>query len=96
MALSLYFAAFVAPYLALPLTPVVWPEALAAAAVGVGANLLLRLALAVRFRHSPVSVLLHPVAVLALCAIALNSWRWHRRGQVWWRGRAYPARGSRA
>lgn len=95
VAIGLYLATFVAPFglaAAALLEPAwAWP-----AAVGVGANLAQRLLLAVRYRHHPLSVLLHPVAVLGLVAIALNSWRWTRSGAVSWAGRTYPERAARA
>lgn len=62
---------------------------------GVAANLALRALLALRLRQPLEGVLLHPLAVLALLAIALNSFRWSRRGQIHWRDRTYPARAAR-
>lgn len=91
----LYTAAFVAPYVAWPILAALGSPWAAAAALGVALNLLMRAALAVRFQHSLLSVLLHPVAVLALLAIAANSFVWSRRGQIRWRGRVYAARGDR-
>jgi hypothetical protein len=61
----------------------------------VGANLALRALLALRFRQPAEGVLLHPLSVLALLAIALNSFRWSRRGAIHWRDRSYPARSAR-
>ena len=65
------------------------------AAVGVGLNLLTRVALALRYRHDVGSVMAHPLAVIVLMAIAINSWSWSRRGTILWRGRVYAARGAR-
>lgn len=94
--LFLYGGVFVAPYLALALALLGAPSGvLGPAAVGVGANLALRTVLAVRFRQPGEGILLHPVGVLALLAIAVNSWRWSRRGAIRWRGRSYPARAAR-
>ncbi|MBJ7401555.1 MAG: hypothetical protein JHC67_15035, partial [Mycolicibacterium sp.] len=67
----------------------------AAAAVGVGANVILRLIMARRYGHSPLSVLLHPVAVLLMMGVLLESFRWSRRGEIRWRGRSYAARAQR-
>lgn len=94
LVLSLYSAAFVLPYLALLASPLI-PGLFAPAAVAVGLNLVLRLALAARFRHSLLGVLLHPVAVLLLLAIAINSFVWARRGAIEWAGRTYAVRSKR-
>lgn len=96
VALALYLAAFVAPWVALPLGLALEPTLVIPASVGVAANLLTRALLAVRHGHRPVAVLLHPVAVLVLCGIALNSWRWSRRSEITWAGRVYRARSERA
>ncbi|MBK6689313.1 MAG: glycosyltransferase [Deltaproteobacteria bacterium] len=92
--LGLYFSAFVAPFLLLPLG-LFWPQWLAPAAMAVGINLVLRGALAVRFAHPWWSTLLQPLGVLVLLGIGLNSYRWHRRGRIEWRGRAYPGKRER-
>lgn len=93
----LYLAAFVAPYLALwlalvapALRALLWP-----AAVGVALNVLLRLALALRFRQPAEGLLLHPLSVLVLSALAVNSYRWSARGRVLWAGRSYKSREQR-
>jgi len=93
LVLGLYFFSFVLPYLVLPLS--VGTPWLAAAAAGVGLNVLARLALAWRYGHTLLSVLLHPLAVLGLLAIAINSFLWSRRGEIHWAGRVYAARGER-
>jgi glycosyltransferase involved in cell wall biosynthesis len=94
--MALHLMLFVAPFVALPVAVVVGNRGLAAAAaVGVAANLCLRLIMALRYHHSPVSVLLHPVAVVAMMGVLLNSFRWSRRGDIRWRGRSYPARAQR-
>jgi chlorobactene glucosyltransferase len=93
LVLLLHFACFVLPYLALLLAFSLWPSLLPAAGLAVGLNLLMRLAMALRFRHAPESILTHPIAVLGLMAIALNSWSWSRRGAIQWAGRSYPMAG---
>ncbi|MFM8598457.1 MAG: glycosyltransferase [Mycobacterium sp.] len=92
----LHLVLFVVPYVALPIAVLAraWGLA-AAAAVGVGANLCLRLIMARRHGHSLLSVLLHPVAVLAMMGILIDSYRWSRRGDIRWRGRSYAARARR-
>ena len=93
---SLYFFAFVFPYVAVVAG---WASGAAGllgpAMLGVGCNVALRLALAARFHHTLGSVLLHPFAVTGLILIALNSYRWSRRGRVLWGGRAYGRRAER-
>lgn len=94
--MALHLMLFVAPFVALPVAVVLGNRGLAAAAaVGVAANLCLRLIMALRYHHSPMSVLLHPVAVVAMMGVLLNSFRWSRRGDIRWRGRSYPARAQR-
>jgi chlorobactene glucosyltransferase len=88
--LALYLGCFVLPYLALAAALLgIGPVPLGPAALAVGANVLLRLLLALRFRQPLEGVLLQPLAVLAFCGIALNSLRWTLRRQVQWRGRSY-------
>ena len=84
VAAALYLGCFVAPFALIPAAPI---PALCGAAAGLGARLLL----AIRFRQPLWSVPLHPLAVLALCLIALNSLRWSLLGRVRWRGRVYAA-----
>jgi cellulose synthase/poly-beta-1,6-N-acetylglucosamine synthase-like glycosyltransferase len=94
--LGLHLALFVAPYFALLVAAVAGAGGIAAAAaVGVVVNLGLRLIMALRYRHSLLSVLLHPVAVLLMMGVLINSFRWSRRGQIRWRGRSYAARAQR-
>jgi len=94
--LGLHLLLFVAPYVALPVAALLGAWGLAAAAaVGVGANLALRVIMALRYGHSPLSVLLHPAAVLAMMGVLLDSFRCSRRGDIRWRGRSYPARSQR-
>jgi len=101
---GLLFWSFVAPYLALAAGAALALADAAAAtgplvlggALGVAANLVVRAVLALRHAHRPLSVLLHPVAVLGLIGIALNSFRWSRAGQISWAGRTYAARPHRS
>jgi hypothetical protein len=65
------------------------------AALGVVANVWLRLLLMFRWRQPPEGVLLHPAAILLLCAIAINSYRWSRGGALQWAGRRYASRSDR-
>jgi chlorobactene glucosyltransferase len=52
-----------------------------------------RLLLSVRFGYRPLDALLHPVAVVYLIAIELNSMRWALTGKSAWKGRSYNSLG---
>ncbi|MGM0558734.1 MAG: glycosyltransferase [Myxococcota bacterium] len=91
----LYVAAFVVPYVALAISPWV-PELFGPALLGVGANVLLRALLTVRFSHALEGIVLHPVAVLALLGIAFNSYLWDRGDKIQWAGRSYASMRGRA
>lgn len=98
LAVGLYLACFVVPYvgLALALLPDgMHRHLLPAASAGVAANVLLRFMLALRYRQPPLGILLHPISVLALVAIAINSARWAVLGRNSWAGRCYPGRQRR-
>lgn len=93
---ALHLLLFVAPYVALPVFALTGASGLAAAAaVGVFANVCLRLIMAWRYGHSLGAVLLHPVAVLLMMGVLLDSFRCSRRGDIRWRGRSYAARAQR-
>jgi chlorobactene glucosyltransferase len=92
---SIYFVAFVLPFVALPVAAWLGASWWPAAALGVGANVLLRGVLTVRMGHPPEGIILQPVAVLGLLAIAWNSFLWNRRGEILWSGRVYTERSSR-
>ena len=96
LVMILHLLIFVTPYVVLPIAAVRgdWRLA-AAAAVGVAANVVLRLIMAARYRHSLLSVLVHPVAVLMMMGVLLDSFRSSRRGDIRWRGRSYAARAQR-
>ena len=93
--IALYGLAFVAPYLGLAAALLGARALLPAALAGVAANVAIRVALALRLRQPPEGILLHPLAVLGLLAIAANSFRWSRRGDIQWRGRRYASRDAR-
>jgi hypothetical protein len=79
----LYFTCFLLPFFLLPVSPI-------PAAVGITTILGQRLLLSWRHQQPLRGVLLHPVGVLLLLAIALNSVRWALSGDVRWKGRSYP------
>ena len=91
----LYGGVFVAPYVALLIGLAIGASWVAAAAIGVAANVSTRALLALRYGHPASGVLSHPIAVALLCALAVNSARWSRRGRVMWAGRAYAGRRAR-
>ena len=55
-----------------------------------------RFALAVRFRYRLLDTLLHPVSVVLLIAICINSMVWSLTGRGGWKGRAAAAPGPPA
>lgn len=90
--LSFHLAVFLAPF-------VLFPFALKDAAVSrvllitAACVLLMRLLLAVRFRQSLWSILLHPLSETILVALGLSSWWRCKSGRgVQWKGRSYRAR----
>lgn len=89
--LALHAAVFLLPLLLAPLAfrlDGAWPLLPAAACV-----LLMRAALAVRFRHPWWSVLLHPLGEAFVVARGLTSWWRCKTGRgVEWKGRRYRAR----
>ena len=94
--ICLYTWAFLVPYLALAgALAFGWPAVLRPALLGVAANTALRTVLALRFRQPPEGILLHPLAVLALLGISVNSFRWSRQRRIEWRGRVYAPRAAR-
>lgn len=96
LVIALHLLIFVAPYVALPVAVVLGAHGVAAAAgIGVAANVATRLIMAARYGHGLLSVLLHPIAVMAMMGVLLESFRWSRRGDIRWRGRSYPARARR-
>ncbi len=78
-------AVFVLPFLfvILPLAGREWVVA------QIAVILLIRTVLALRFRTSWWSVVLHPFAYALAMLIALNSWRLSRAGKIQWKGRIY-------
>lgn len=94
--LALYLGCFVLPYGALAVGLAVLPSLVLPSAVGVAANVVLRLALAVRYRQPASGIILHPLSVLALSLIALASAAAVRRGEVQWAGRTYSGRVPRS
>jgi hypothetical protein len=61
--------------------------------IGIAANHLVRVATAVRLRQSSNGIVLHPVGLLWMIAILLNSLRRSRAGVLLWAGRRYELGG---
>lgn len=95
LAITLYAWAFVLPYAALLVGWLAAPQLLIGGAVGVGANLAARGLLAGSRGHRWSGLLTHPLAVLALIALALDSARRTVAGRVTWAGRTYTRRVDR-
>lgn len=94
LAVHLFF--FVLPYAALAYAVLSGePHWVAPAAAGVMGNVTLRMVLALRYRQPLSGLVLHPLSIAALCAIAVNSFRWSASGRLRWAGRTYAARAHR-
>lgn len=93
--IGLYSLAFVSPYILAPVLAYHAHPGATFAALALLFNLALRMMLALRHHHSPSGLLLHPLGVLGLLAIAINSAIWHHRGQIRWSGRTYQAKQAR-
>jgi len=96
LALALHGASFVLPFVLAG----IWlgeavlearpsPDVLALALLGVLCNVVHRVVLAVRHDHRASSVVLHPLAVILLMFLALDSWRRARFSRLEWAGRSY-------
>jgi chlorobactene glucosyltransferase len=97
LALLLHAACFLLPYCAFALLAAdaaATGYALGSCALGVLQNLALRALLAARHGQPWTGVLLHPLGVIMLMALALDSWRRARFSQLSWAGRRYHGRAS--
>ena len=91
---SLYGLSFVVPWVALAASP--WAPSIAApAAVAVAANVAQRLVIALRYRQSLWPIVLHPLEVVALIALAFDSFVRSQTGRITWKGRVYANRKAR-
>jgi chlorobactene glucosyltransferase len=72
----------------LPYYLIIIPEYLTLSAIAISLNVLLRLVLAVRFRHPVLmSTILAPFSIILLIIIGLNSFRKVKWGKINWKGR---------
>jgi glycosyltransferase involved in cell wall biosynthesis len=88
--LLVHLLVFVAPLITLMAAPST------TAALAVAGGVLMRLLLAVRFRHPLWSAWLQPIATCVMVGIALLSRRRYAHGGVEWKGRRYTRRGVAA
>lgn len=92
---ALFAATYIVPFVGLAAAPLFSPSWIAPMLLAVVCNLVMRLLLAFRLQQPLDSAFLHPFGVLALLAIAFNSYLWTRAGKLRWRGRVYLAREAR-
>ena len=93
--LVLYAGFFLAPFVTMVMAAYGMGFLLRPSLAGMAVNFAIRTVLAARFRQVGNTIVLHPFGILWVLAIALNSFRWSRRGEIVWRGRSYPARHAR-
>ena len=96
---ALYLVCFVGPYAMLAALAGAWfagglatpPPAQIWGLIGFGvlANIMLRGVLAWRYEQPWSGLITHPLSVACLVAIGVNSYLWHQRGTIKWRGRVY-------
>jgi hypothetical protein len=92
---TLHVLAWVIPPVALLAGALGAPGVVLPGAIGVGAALAQRVMISLRFDQRLLDGLAYPAGVLALVAIALNSWRCSASGRLEWAGRVYAARADR-
>ena len=85
----IHLLCFILPYAALMVAAIEHSDWLTPAAVGVLLNLALRVLIGLRHQHTLLSIALHPLAVLGMICISLNSFRWSQNGTIFWRDRVY-------
>jgi chlorobactene glucosyltransferase len=89
--LAMLFVLHLAPYFML-----FRPETKLLAGIAVALNMALRLIISLRFAHPVlIGVLFHPAGVMAIIAIALNSYRWFKIGKGTWKERRLSLRPDR-
>ena len=79
---------FLLPFFLLPLS-YFFHALLEPACLSVALIFITRLFLTLRYKSSWLSLILHPLGITLMCAIALNSWRLCLGGGVSWKGRTY-------
>jgi glycosyltransferase involved in cell wall biosynthesis len=89
LSLVLYGGVLLAPYVGLVQAIRGYHDLLWPSLTGIAANHLIRIAVAVRLRESSNGIVLHPIGLLWMIALLLNSLRRGRKGTLFWRGRRY-------
>lgn len=92
---GVYAGAFLLPYGLVAWGVATKQDDMRLALGALGANITLRAMLAWRFAQPLEGIALHPLGVLGLGAIALNSARVYYKGQQTWRGRVYAPKHKR-
>lgn len=92
---TMHLLAWVVPPIALAAVAFGASSLFVPGAIGVGAALLQRVMISARFDQRLIDALSYPAGVVALVAIALNSWRCSASGRLEWAGRVYAARADR-
>lgn len=89
LSLVLYGGVLLAPYVGLVQAIRGYGELLWPSLIGIAANTLIRTALAIRLRQSSNGIILHPIGLLWMLALLLNSLRRARYKTLLWAGRRY-------
>ena len=87
LSMLLYGGVMFAPYVGVVQALRGYHDLLVPSLIGIAANHLIRVATAVSLRQTSNGVVLHPVGLLWMMAILVNSLRRSRAGTLWWRGR---------
>lgn len=90
-----HLVAHIAPWVALPVLLMLGmtTPAIALFSVAILAAMIERTMLAVRFRHTPLLAVLHPLTIAVMVAVQWHSYIKHRRGSRSWRGRTMQRTG---
>jgi chlorobactene glucosyltransferase len=89
LSLLLYGGVLLAPYVGVVQAIRGYQDLLLPSLIGIAANHAIRTATAIRLRQSSNGVVLHPLGLVWMIAILINSLRRSRAGTLWWRGRRY-------
>jgi hypothetical protein len=96
LSLVLYGGVLLGPYVGLVQAIRGYQGLLVPSLIGIAANHLVRVATAIRLRQSSNGIVLHPLGLVWMIAILLNSLRRSRAGVLLWAGRRYEIGGAEA
>lgn len=96
LSLVLYGGVLLGPYVGLVQAIRGYQGLLVPSLLGIAANHLIRVATAIRLRQSSNGIVLHPLGLLWMIALLLNSLRRSRAGVLLWAGRRYEIGGAEA